>query len=258
MKMKYPSVRDILSLCSIALLISNIACKGGPDTGDPIPLETEVNMADAHKDVVMEMRKIKVLEAVPTSKYLYLNVSEGDQEYWMATGPTEVEKGAVYYYNEALIRTEFESKEMQRVFDTIYLVTRIVPEAQVKNLKPVNTIASPPEETANSGESGMTGQDGVQEATAVRIADVLNDPGAFKGQWVEVSGTCTKVNEGILNRNWIHLQDGSADDKDFVITSAATVREGDVVKMQAVVRLDKDFGAGYTYAVILEDGVVLD
>ena len=35
-------------------------------------------MADAHKDVVMDMRKIKVLEAVPTSKYLYLKVSEGD------------------------------------------------------------------------------------------------------------------------------------------------------------------------------------
>ena len=166
MKMKYPSVRDILSLCSIALLISNVACKGGPDAGDPIPLETEVNMADAHKDVVMEMRKIEVLEAVPTSKYLYLKVSEGDHQYWMATGPTEVETGAVYYYNEALIRADFESKEMQQVFDTIYLVTRIVPEAQVKNLKPVKSIASPPEETANSGESGMTGQDGVQRGNA--------------------------------------------------------------------------------------------
>jgi hypothetical protein len=258
MKMKYPSVRDILSLCSIALLISNIACKGGPDAGDPIPLETEVNMADAHKDVVMDMRKIKVLEAVPTTKYLYLNVSEGDREYWMATGPTEVETGAVYYYNEALIRADFESKEMQKVFDTIYLVTRIVPEAEVENLKPVKSIASPPEESANSQESGMMGQDGAQDATAVRIADVLNNPGAFQGRWVEVSGTCTKVNEGILNRNWIHLKDGSADDKDFVITSAATVKPGDIVKIQAVVHLDKDFGAGYKYAVILEDGVVLD
>jgi len=36
------------------------------------------------------------------------------------------------------------------------------------------------------------------------------------------------------------------------------VKPGDVVKMQAVVRLDKDFGAGYKYAVILEDGIVLD
>lgn len=256
--MKYPSVGDILSLCSIALLLSNIACKGGPDAGDPIPLETEVNIADAHKDVVMDMRKIKVLEAVPTTKYLYLKVSEGDHQYWMATGPTEVETGAVYYYNEALIRADFESKEMQRVFDTIYLVTRIVPEAQVKNLKPVKSIASPPEETASSEESGMMGQDGVQDATAVQIADVLNNPGAYQGQWVEVSGTCTKVNEGILNRNWIHLKDGSADEKDFVITSAATVKPGDVVKMKAVVRMDKDFGAGYKYAVILEDGVVLD
>jgi len=215
-------------------------------------------MADAHKDVVMDMRKIKVLEAVPTTKYLYLRVSEGDHEYWLATGPTEVETGDAYYYNEALIRADFESKEMQRVFDTIYLVTRIVPEAQVKNLKPVKSITPPPEKMENSKEPGTIGQDGTQGATAVQIADVLDDPKAYQGQWVEVSGTCTKVNEGILNRNWIHLKDGSADDKDFVITSSASVKPGDVVKMQAVVRLDKDFGAGYTYAVILEDGVVLD
>jgi len=258
MKMKNHSVRDILSLCSIVLLISIVACKGGPDKGDPIPLEKEVNMADAHKDVVMEMRKIKILEAVPTSKYLYLNVAEGDRTYWMATGPTEVETGAVYYYNEALIRADFESKEMQRVYDTIYLVTRIVPEAQVKNLKPVKTIANPPDEAKDAGKSGTMPQEGQHDVTAVQIADVLNDPGAYQGQWVEVSGTCTKVNEGILNRNWIHLKDGSADDKDFVITSSATVKPGDAVKMQAVVRLDKDFGAGYKYAIILEDGVVLE
>ncbi len=258
MKMKYSIVRDILSLCSIALIISMVACKRGPDTGDPIPLETKVNMADAHKDVVMEMRKIRVLEAVPTSKYLYLKVSEGDREYWMATGATEVETGAVYYYNEALIREDFESKEMQRVFDTIYLVTRIVPEAEVENLKPVKSIASPPGGDPNSGDSGIMTQKGHQDATPVQIADVLNDPGAYEGQWVEVSGTCTKVNEGILNRNWIHLKDGSADEKDFVITSAAAVKPGDALRMRAVVRLDKDFGAGYKYAIILEDGVVLE
>ncbi len=256
--MKYSSVRDILSLCTIALIISTVACKRGPDTGDPIPLETEVNMADAHKDVVMEMRKIKILEAVPTTKYLYLKVTEGDRKYWMATGPTEVETGAVYYYNEALIRADFESKEMQRVFDTIYLVTRIVPEAEVKNLKPVKSITPAADGAGNSEDSGIMAQEGHQNAIPVQIADVLNDPGAYQGQWVEVSGTCTKVNEGILNRNWIHLKDGSADEKDFVITSAATVKPEDQVTMQAVVRLDKDFGAGYKYAIILEDGVVLE
>ena len=59
--MKYSIRRNILSLAGIALIFSGIACKRGPNTGDPIPLETEVNMADVHKDVVMDMRKITVL-----------------------------------------------------------------------------------------------------------------------------------------------------------------------------------------------------
>jgi hypothetical protein len=256
--MKYSIRRNILSLASIALIFSGIACKRGPNTGDTIPLETQVNMADVHKDVVMDMRKITVLEAVPTSKYLYLNVREDGREYWMATSPTEVKTGEVYYYNEALIRSDFESKEMERVFDTIYLVTRIVPEAQAESLKPVKSIATPPVEASDSEPSDRLSSQNQGDWNPVQIAAILSDPASYEGQQVVVTGTCTKVNEGILNRNWVHLKDGSADDKDFVITTAASIKPGENVTMRAVVGLDRDFGAGYRYAIILEDGVLVD
>lgn len=256
MKMNAANYRYILFTFGIALMISGSSCKRGPDAGDPVPIEAERSIADVHKDVIMDMRKITVIESVPTSKYLYLKVAEDGREYWMATSQTEVENGEVYYYNEALIRSNFESKEMQRVFDTIYLVTRIVPEAQAEILKPVKSIATPPVEGSDS-EPAVT-QDGAQaNMSRVQIADILNDPVSYEGQYVEISGTCTKVNEGILNRNWIHLKDGSADDKDFVVTSDAAVKPGDNVTMRAVVRLDKDFGAGYRYAIILEEGEVI-
>jgi hypothetical protein len=257
MKLKRYNVRGFLTYFGIALLFAGMACKQGPNTGDPIPLETEASMSDVHRDVVMDLRKITVVEAVPTSKYLYLKVAEDGREYWMATSPSQVKPGEVYYYNEALIRADFESKEMERVFDTIYLVTRIVPEAKVESLRPVKSIAIPDPEASGSEGSEM-GTAESQDATPVKIASVLDDPASFEGKWVEISGTCTKVNEGILNRNWIHIKDGSADDRDFVVTSSASVKPGDPVKMKAVVRLDKDFGAGYSYAILLEDGVVVE
>ena len=65
-----------------------------------------------------------------------------------------------------------------------------------------------------------------------------------------------KFNAGILDRNWLHIQDGSgtADthDNDLTITTDATVKVGDVVTMTGVVGLNKDFGAGYAYDVIVE------
>ncbi|MCB0471462.1 MAG: hypothetical protein KDC56_00225, partial [Flavobacteriaceae bacterium] len=61
----------------------------------------------------------------------------------------------------------------------------------------------------------------------------------------------------IMDRNWIHLRDGSKDDYDLVITSTEFVPEGTVVTMKGVVTLNKDFGAGYSYDLILENGSVI-
>ena len=66
-----------------------------------------------------------------------------------------------------------------------------------------------------------------------------------------------KVNPNIMNRNWIHIKDGTKDDFDLVITSDKFVPEGSVVTMKAVVTLNKDFGAGYKYDLILENGTIV-
>ncbi|MBT8323379.1 MAG: hypothetical protein KJO94_07870 [Eudoraea sp.] len=213
-------------------------------------------MADAHKNIIMDVHQIKVQEVHPSSKYLYLRVQEGDRSYWMATGPMNVEVGDVYYYNEALVKTNFESKEIQKVFDTLYLVTQLIPESQGDALKPKDKIAPPPKQGETEEKTGgfHSNQDS-RIAKQISIGNLLEDPGALEGKLVQVTGTCTKINSGILGRNWIHLKDDSVKDRDIVITSQEKVAPGDIVTFRAEVAIDKDFGAGYTYEVLLEKGV---
>jgi hypothetical protein len=61
-----------------------------------------------------------------------------------------------------------------------------------------------------------------------------------------------------MNKNWIHLKDGSQDDFDLIITTNMSAQEGDIITIQAVVALNKDYGAGYSYDLILENGVILN
>ena len=61
-----------------------------------------------------------------------------------------------------------------------------------------------------------------------------------------------------MNRNWIHLQDGSKNDYDLVITSDTFVPEGKIITIQALVSLNRDFGAGYSYDLILENGTIIE
>ncbi|MEO1448165.1 MAG: nucleotide-binding protein, partial [Bacteroidota bacterium] len=94
-------------------------------------------------------------------------------------------------------------------------------------------------------------------AGTLSILDLTTNPKAYSGQTVTLHGKVTKVNPQIMNRNWIHLQDGTADDIDLVITSTAEVAAGSVVTIKGTVVLNKDFGAGYSYALLVEDGELI-
>ncbi len=205
-----------------------------------------------------ELHKVVVNEVLPTSKYVYLNVNEGDKQYWIATGKKEIEKGETYYYKRGLLKTNFESKEYNRVFETVYLVTNLVAEIHgnsTENLIASNTKTKQYEPVKE--DIPMRTDKVIQQTGSMKIADLVSDPKKYEGKTVRLTGTCTKINAGIMNRNWIHLKDGSNDDFDLVITSDAFVPEGSTVTIEALVVLDKDFGAGYIYEIILENGVII-
>jgi len=70
-----------------------------------------------------------------------------------------------------------------------------------------------------------------------------------------------KVSSGIMNRNWIHLQDGSGShqtgDNDLVVTADAIPSVGDIVTVKGIMLKDKDFGSGYKYNVMVEKAEVI-
>lgn len=191
------------------------------------------------------LHSVVVEEVLQASRYVYLHVKGSGKKFWIATNKMEVEKGETYLFQEALLKTQFESKEHSRIFDTIYLVAHIV-----KDDKGVST--SDKDDRIEPAESGMA-----KESGSVKIAEIVGNPKNFDGKTVQIHGTCVKVNRNIMGRNWIHIQDGSKDDFDLVITSQQSVPKGHVITMRGKVALNKDFGANYKYDIILEEGEVI-
>lgn len=207
---------------------------------------------DSPKSFSEDLHTVTVNEVLPTAKYVYLNVNEGENQFWIATGKQEIKKGATYFYRGGLLKTNFESKEYKRIFDKIYLVSSLVAENHGSNTLPTlsqNSIsASPAPENVPSA---------APRKGSIKIADLVKNPKKYEGKTVQISGKCVKVNPNIMNRNWIHIQDGSQDDFDLVITSSSQVAVGAQLTMEAVVVLNKDFGAGYRYDLILENGTIV-
>jgi hypothetical protein len=93
----------------------------------------------------------------------------------------------------------------------------------------------------------------------ITIAELLSDSKKYSGQTVRIKGKVTKVNPEIMGKNWIHLQDGTGtnDQYDITVTSAEVPATGDVVTFEGKITLDRDFGYGYTYKVLMEDAKII-
>jgi hypothetical protein len=90
------------------------------------------------------------------------------------------------------------------------------------------------------------------------VAEIFAQKSKLKEKVVTTRGKVVKFNLNILGRNWIHLRDGtgSQGENDITVTTADRVEVGDVVFVKGTLRLERDFGAGYAYPVIIEDANV--
>ena len=203
-----------------------------------LPKLANVNVEDVHT--------FTILESLPTTRYVYLRVKEGQEEFWIATSKMEVTIGGTYFYRDGLLKTNFESKEHNRVFEKMYLVSSVVEADHASQNSQVETKTVTIKSAGNLAVKG-----------SVKIADLVANPQKYSGKTIQISGQCTKVNPNIMGRNWMHLKDGSKDDYDLVITSSVLIPEGHTVTMVGKVVLNKDFGSGYKYAILLEEGQIL-
>ena len=247
----------------LGVFLSFLACNNGPKVvplqeGNPHAQLPEQGTRDPHQGLDLttaginevftdEPHLVYVLESLPTERYLYLKVKEKDEEYWIATDNKDAKVGGNYMFNEGVYQTNFESKEYNRIFDEIILVFNLLDtDKQHSEIR---------QETAEKRAQTPKLDQPIEAAPGVtRIAEIVDNPQSFSNKKVTVRAKCVKVNDNIMDRNWIHLMDGSKDDYDLVITSTESVDEGEIITMTGIVRLNKDFGSGYTYDIIIEEG----
>ena len=200
-----------------------------------------------------DVKTIEVTEVLPTDKYVYMKSNDGKEEFWVAAIKQEVSVGDKFFFKGGLLKTNFESKEYNRVFDKVYLVSKLIPissSTEDNNVKTNVIEKKTDEEVFHSGP--IEHKDG-----SIKISELIKSPESFQNQKIQLTGRCVKLNANIMGRNWIHLQDGTQDDYDLVITSDFPVPVGHIVTLSGIVSIDKDFGAGYKYDLIVENAELI-
>lgn len=258
--MKLLSLTTLAFLSLIPLTLhaeqGKIDMHGGKDV--KIPSKTDIKKANIFYG--------KVLEIKPAMGYKYLKVEEEGKEVWVAIASAPVSVGDRVGYDKTILMKNFHSKTLKQDFEEIYFASDVyLPQKSnapksMKEMLGLNTAAkdSNADKDINDASVKVAPVKPFVKQDAYTVEEIHMWRKALKDQTITLEGTVSKVSQDIMKRDWVHVGDGSGNEKnltnDLVFTAPNTsLKMGDKVNATGKVIVDKDFGFGYFYKVIIEN-----
>lgn len=228
-----------------------------------------------------------VTETMDSGGYTYVLLDTGSQKFWCASTQVPVAVGDKVTIPQGQKMVDFRSATLDRTFPEIYFTNAIWKQGSEPQ-------ANPAQGGMPAGHPGMGGGDphggmpaggdqamggmpagspagggklalddqhvsGIQKAAGGhQVSEIYAKGAQLNGQPVKVRGRVVKFTPNIMGTNWVHIQDGSGegDTVDLTVTTSEIVAVGDVIVVDGILAVDKDFGAGYVYARIIEKASV--
>jgi len=195
----------------------------------------------------------KVVETMSSGGYTYINIEKDGTKTWVAVPAMTVTVGQEISVAQGMPMSNFTSKSLNKTFETIIFSTGPVGEQPTASIEKTASIKKETEKPAEAIKvEKATGPD------AYTVAELHEKSTSLDKKGIAVKGQVVKVSASIMGKNWIHIEDGSGDassgNSKIIVTSQELPSVGDVVTAKGTLYKDKDFGSGYKYAVIVEEG----
>jgi hypothetical protein len=195
--------------------------------------------------------KVKAVEQV--SNYTYLMVKGKGPAYWVVVTSTDIAVGESITYQGGNVMENFYSKDLDRTFEKVLFLDGLDGSQTPSNTDAMQGTTQGSDIKTDKLDTRIDAEEGT-----VSIAELFADPAAYEGKTIRVKGEVAKFNPNIMERNWIHLQDGTDFEGkyDLTVTSQEGFVVGQVLTIEGVLALNRDFGYGYSYEVLLEKATV--
>ncbi|MCI5147930.1 MAG: DNA-binding protein [Candidatus Electrothrix sp. MAN1_4] len=230
--------------------------------------------------------KGKVLDVQSAGGYTYLLIKHEQGEIWVALPESKAETGQEVTVGPGMMMKAFESKALGKTFNIIIFSSGLIDEAHMAAAttnphaaRAAHDVHGAEEAEKEVSEAELEKLSGGSARAVVIPADEIKVKKAdgknaqtveecfakadqLNNKTVQVRGKVMKFSPMIMGKNWIHLQDGTGDPAqkthDLVVTTSGETKKGAVITIEGILHKDKDFGAGYRYAAIIEEAKVLE
>ena len=232
-------------LIVLALLTANAGGARSDSTEGSPPTTPEAAAPSPHSSTTGVIVG-KVTEKLDVGRYTYVEVDTGSERVWAAGPQVKVQVGDSVYFPSGMAMTDFTSEGLGRKFDLLYMVDSI---------RLASSGARMPVESASGAAVAPSTAKIEQVEGGYTVGQIFAQRTDLAGREIAVRGRVVKFNRGIMGRNWVHVQDGTAGpggENDLVVTTNANAEVGSIVLVRGTAVADKDFGSGYAFEVLIE------
>lgn len=232
------------------VLVALLACSSFALFGSGTVSSADVAGKNAveHRQSARDVISGKVTDTIDTAGYTYAEVDTGKEKVWAAATTTPLKIGDEIAFTTEMPMRNFHSNSLKRDFPVIYFVNGFITDTE--SLTGAGPAASNAKGSPAPAVRAIEGIDKVEGGNT--IAEVYVDKQKLAGKAVRVRGQVTKFTPDIMNKNWVHIRDSSTPN-DLTVTTEDTAAIDAVVVIEGRLALDKDFGHGYVYPLIVED-----
>lgn len=227
------------------------------ETGKKAPAQAPAPAPMAAPASPVAMVSGAVVSSMKGGGYTYLEVEGADKKRtWIAVPQTAAVVGDKVELKGGMVMDGFTSKTLNKTFDSIIFADAVTIQGKGGAKAAPAPKAAAPHPGQDTPQKQEVKADSIAKANGgYTVAEVFAKKDSLKGKKISVRGKVTKVSEGIMGKNWAHIQDGTGKEgtSDLTVTSAQTAKMGDIVVVTGTLAVGKDFGMGYFYDAIVED-----
>lgn len=227
---------NLLACCSLSILNINVV-----SGSIPVNKSTEISKQIIHG---------KVINLIDASGYTYAEVDTGESKVWAAAPITALKIGDTVGFSTSMPMKDFHSKSLKRNFTVVYFAPKFITGKgnQAAATSSHNKVNQKPHNQLIKGINKVEG--------GITIAEIHTGKTKLAGKTIRVRGKVTRFSAEIMGTNWLHIKDSSGLE-DLTINTMDRAAVDDVVVIEGKVVLDKDFGYGYFYPLIIQEAKII-
>ncbi len=218
-------------------------------------LQKQQNAAATKPDNVGSISGV-IVETMNAGGYTYLNIDTGSGQVWAAVKEQPVTVGMTITVDGIMAMPDFRSETLERTFDLIYFGSSVAQGGNAPGSMPMAEAIKQGQEHSKAPRADEFDFSGISVPSGgLRVGEIFDRKSDLSGKTVKFRGKVVKYVPQVMGKNWLHIQDGTGSQgkNDITVTTAAAAAVGDIVTVEGVLAVDKDFGYGYLYDLIIEE-----